>query len=120
MTFGAISGPTLKPSAHTGVSLTHALIYVWAGYYGSQRTRFIGTGIFTATATSVIGFMAFFFVPVISTPDLVGVPFSKPFTVAILSVSLLLALGYSVVLGIIGGIIGKWTAPIDPQEIPLS
>jgi hypothetical protein len=44
----------------------------------------------------------------IAAPALLAAPFSKPFIFVILSTLLLLALGYSVVAGSIGGAVGRW------------
>jgi hypothetical protein len=99
-----------------GVSLFDALIYLWAGYRGSRRTRLIRTGMLAAGATSFIGFTALFTTIAIRTPELLLAPFSKPFIFVILSVLLLLALSYSVVVGGLGGIIGRWVPPSAPRE----
>lgn len=103
-----------------GVSFLDALIYVWAGYHASQRTRLITTGILIAGVTSVVGFTAFFLAAAIGNPGLVIVPFSKPFVFVILSVVLVIGLGYSVVLGAVGAVIGRWVAPTAPREVRAS
>jgi hypothetical protein len=99
-----------------GLSLVHALIYLWAGYHCSRRTRLIRSGMLAAAATSLIGFTVFFAVALIGTPGLIVAPFSDPFIFVILSVLLLLALGYGVVVGTVGGAIGRWLSPpVTPQ-----
>ena len=99
-----------------GLSLLHALIYLWAGYYGSQRTRLAKTGMLTAGVTSFVGFIVLFTAAAIRAPDLILVPFSNPFIFVILSVLLLLALSYGVLVGAVGGVIGRWVAPTAPQK----
>ena len=71
-----------------GVSLLDAMIYLWAGYHGSRRTREIKTGAVAAVATSFFGFIVTFTSAAIKAPALVIVPFSKPFIFVILSVLL--------------------------------
>jgi hypothetical protein len=94
-----------------GVSLLDALIYLWAGYHGARRTRLIRTAVLAAGSTSFVGFTVLFAAFAIRTPGLLLVPFSKPFIFVILSVLLLMALGYSVAVGTLGGIIGRWLPP---------
>ena len=103
-----------------GVSLLDALIYLWAGWHGSQRTRLIKTGILAAAVTSFVGFTVLFTAAAIRTPGLVIAPFSKPFIFVILSVLLLLAVGYGVLMGAVGGLIGRWVAPTPPREVQVS
>ncbi len=99
-----------------GLSLVHALIYLWAGYHGSQRTRLIKTGMLAAAATSFVGFTVLFTAAAISDPALILAPFSQPFILVILSTLLLLALSYGVLVGAVGGVIGRWVAPA-PREV---
>jgi hypothetical protein len=94
-----------------GLSLVHALIYLWAGCHGSRRTRLIRTGMLTAGVTSVTGIAAFFAAAAATIPGLITAPFSDPFVLVILSTYVLLALGYGVLLGAVGGAIGRWIAP---------
>jgi len=99
-----------------GLSLLHALIYLWAGYHGSQRTRLATTGMLTAGVTSVVGFTVLFAAAAVREPGLILVPFFNPFVFVILSVLLLLALGYGVLAGAVGGVIGRWVAPTAPPN----
>jgi hypothetical protein len=103
-----------------GLSLLHALVYLWAGYHGSQRTRLIRTGMLAAGGTGFVGFTVLFVAAVIRFPSLLIAPFSKPFIFVILSVLLLLMLSYSVVVGTVGGIIGRWCTPSALREVRAS
>ena len=102
-----------------GVSLLDALVYFGAGYYGSQRTRLIRTGMLAAGATSVVGFIVWFTAAAIRTPSLMMAPFSKPFIFVILTVMLLLPLGYGTLVGALGGVIGRF-APPTPRKVRVS
>ena len=99
-----------------GVSLVHALIYLWAGYHASQRTRLVRTGMLAAAATSFVGFTVLFTASAIRDPALILAPFSQPFIFVILSILLLLALSYGVVVGAVSGMIGRWVAPA-PRDV---
>jgi|RhiMetdeSRZDD1v2_1073273.scaffolds.fasta_scaffold770912_2 hypothetical protein len=99
-----------------GVALSDALIYLWAGYHGFQRTRLIKTGMLAAVGTSFVGFTILFTAIAVGTPSLLLAPFSNPFIVAILATLLLIALGYAALVGAIGAVGGKWTAPDAPPE----
>ena len=103
-----------------GISLVHALFYLWAGYHGSRRTRLIRTGMLAAVGTSFFAFTVLFTALAIRTPDLLLAPFSKPFIFVILATLLLIALGYGLVVGAIGGGVGMWVAPAAPRESRLS
>jgi hypothetical protein len=70
-----------------------------------------------AGVTSFIGFTVLFTATAIRDPGLILAPFSDPFIFVILSVLLLLALGYGVLLGAVGGVIGRWDAPRAPQPV---
>jgi hypothetical protein len=102
-----------------GVSLWDALIYFWAGYHGARRTRLIRTAVLAAGSTSVVGLTVLFAVAAIRTPSLLLL-FSKPFIFVILSAVLLVALSYSVVVGTLGGIMGRWLPPSAPREVRVS
>jgi hypothetical protein len=101
-----------SPIAAPGVSLLHGLVYLWTGYHGSQRTRLIKTGMLTAAATSLVGFAVLFITAAVSSPGLILAPFSQPFIFVILATLLLLALGYGVLVGALGGVIGRWVGPV--------
>jgi hypothetical protein len=94
-----------------GVSLLNALIYFWAGCHGFQRTRLIRAGILAAAATSFIGMTVLFAAAAMITPDLVLAIFVDPFLLLIVSVYLLIPLGYAVVLGALAGVVGRWLPP---------
>ena len=101
--------PSLVPAP--GVSLLDALVFLWAGYYGSQRTgRFI-TGVVMAAVTSVIGFTTFFVYAAVTSPSLLLSPFEKPFIFVIVATLLGLALGFGVAAGIVGAAVGRWLPP---------
>jgi hypothetical protein len=106
-----------SPLPAPGLSLIHALIYLWAGYHGSRRTRLIRAGILTAGITSVVGVTTFFAVAAATIPGLVIASLSMPFTFVILSIYHLLALSYGVLLGALGGTIGKWLSPAHSREV---
>jgi hypothetical protein len=103
-----------------GVSFLDALIYFWAGYRGCRRTRLIKTGILAAGGTSFVGFTSLFTAIAIGTPGLLLAPFSNPFIFIILATLLLIALGYGVLVGAIGAIVGRWAAPQAPREVRIS
>jgi hypothetical protein len=103
-----------------GVSLSDALIYLWAGYHGFQRTRLIETGMLTAAGTGFVGFAVLFTGIAIRTPGLLLAPFSKPFIFVILATLLLIVLGYGALAGAVGAIVGRWTAPEAPRRARVS
>ena len=102
------------------ISLFHCVIYLWAGYQGSHRTRLIRTGMLSATVTSffAIAFTLAFFA--IQTPGLLLAPFSNPFIFVILSILLLIALGCGILMGTIGGTFGRWFGPAAPRPVRAS
>ena len=99
-----------------GVSFLDALIYFWAGYHGSRRTHRITTGMLAAGGTSFVGFTVLFTAIAIRTPDLLLAPFSGPFIFVILATLLLIALGYGVLVGAIGALVGRRAAPEAPRD----
>lgn len=103
-----------------GVSLADALIYVWAGYHGFQRTRLMKTGMLAAAGTSFVGFTILFTAIAIGTPGLLLAPFSKPFIFVILATLVLIALGYGALVGAVGAVVGRWTAPDTPRRVQTS
>jgi hypothetical protein len=102
-----------------GVSLPDALIYLSAGYHGSQRTRLIRTGIVAAATTSLVGFTTLCVAAAIGTPSLLKIPFVLPAYLLILSALAFTALGYAIVLGSIGGFVGRWTSA-SPEATRIS
>ena len=60
--------PGLAPAP--GLSLLDALVFVWAGYYGSQRTGRFSTGIVTSAVTSLLGFTMFLIAAAATRPSL--------------------------------------------------
>jgi hypothetical protein len=103
-----------------GISLLHAIIYLWVGYHGSRRTGLIKTGMLAAGSTSFVGFTALFAAAAIRNPGLLLAPFSKPFIFVILSTLLLLALSYGVLFGALGGVIGRWLGPMASRRVRVS
>jgi hypothetical protein len=101
--------PSLVPAP--GVSLLDAVIFLWAGYYGSRRTGRLGTGIITAGATSFIGFAMFLVYAAVTMPRLLLAPFENPFIFVIMSILLVLALSFGIVTGTIGAAVGRWLTP---------
>jgi hypothetical protein len=100
-----------------GISLLHAIIYLWVGYHGSRRTGLIKTGMLAAGSTSFVGFTFLFAAAAIRSPGLLLAPFSKPFIFVILSTLLLLALSYGVLFGAVGGVIGRWLGPMASRRV---
>ncbi len=101
--------PSLVPAP--GVSLLDALVFLWAGYSGSQRTgRFI-TGVVMASVTSLAGFTTFFIYAAVTSPSLLMSPFEKPFIFVIAATIFALALGFGVAAGIAGAAVGRWLPP---------
>ena len=98
--------PSLVPAP--GVSLLDALVFLSAGYYGSQRSGQLHTGIVIAGATSFLGFTMFLVYAAITTPSLLLAPFEKPFIFVIMSILLVMALGFGIVAGTVGAAVGRW------------
>jgi hypothetical protein len=103
-----------------GIAFLDALIYLWVGYRGSRRTRLIKTGMLTAGGTSVVAFTVLFTGIAIRTPGLLLAPFLNPFVFVILATLLLIALGYGVLVGAVGAIVGRWATPEVPREVRVS
>ena len=101
--------PTLVQAP--GVSLLDAIIFLWAGYYGSQRTGRFLTGIVTAGAASFVGISMFFVYAAATTPSLLVASFDKPFIFVIVSILLAMALGFGMVFGTVGAAVGRWLPP---------
>lgn len=101
--------PSLVPTP--GVSVLDALIFVWAGYYGSQRTGRLSTGIVTGAATSVVGVTVFFVYAAVTTPSLLLAPFEKPVIFVIMSIVVMIALGFGIAAGTVGPAAGRWLPP---------
>ncbi|HEX3702860.1 MAG TPA: permease prefix domain 2-containing transporter [Vicinamibacterales bacterium] len=95
------------------VSLLDGLIYFLAGYRGTRRTRLARTGILTAAATSIVGFVVLFAAAAAVTPGLVAGTIGHPFIVIILAVYLSFPLGYGALLGAVAGVVAKWIVPRD-------
>ena len=101
--------PSLVPAP--GVSLLDALVFTWAGYYGSQKTGLFITGVVMASVTSLVGFTTFFIYAAVTSPSLLLSPFEKPFIFVIVATLLGLAQGFAVAAGIVGAAIGRWLPP---------
>jgi len=101
--------PSLVPTP--GASVLDAAIFVWAGYYGSQRSGRLSTGIVTATVTSVIGFTTFFVYAAITRPTLLLAPFGNPFIFVIMAILLAIAMTFGIVAGMAGAAAGRWLPP---------
>ena len=104
----------VSPSAASdtpGASVLDAAIFVWAGYYGSQRSGRLSTGIVTATVTSVIGFTTFFVYAAITRPTLLLAPFGNPFIFVIMTILLAIAVAIGIVAGMAGAVAGRWLPP---------
>ncbi len=103
-----------------GVSLFDAAIYFFVAFRGVQRTRLIRTGMLAAGATSFVGMTVLFAAASIITPGLVLAIFVNPLLLLIVSVYLLIPLGYGVFIGALAGIAGKWVAPVAPWDVRVS
>jgi len=101
--------PGLAPAP--GLSLLDALVFVWAGYYGSQRTGRFSTGIVMAAVTSLLGFTTFFIYAAITMPSLLRAPFEKPFIFVIMAILLTMAFSFGIAAGTVGAAVGRWSSP---------
>lgn len=101
--------PSLVPAP--GVSLLDALVFLWAGYYGSQRSGRLSTGIVISSVTSLLGFTMFFIYAAITTPSLLLAPFEKPFIFVIMAILMAIALGFGIAAGTAGAAVGRWLPP---------
>ena len=101
--------PSLVPAP--GVSLLDGLVFLWAGYYGSQRTGRVGTGILVAIVTSLLGFTVFCVCAAITTPNILLAPFEKPFIFVIVGTLMAIALGFGIAAGTAGAAAGRWWPP---------
>ena len=101
--------PGLAPAP--GLSLLDALVFVWAGYYGSQRTARFSTGIVMSAVTSLLGFATFFVYAAITMPSLLRAPFEKPFIFVIMAILLTMAFSFGIAAGTVGAAMGRWSSP---------
>jgi hypothetical protein len=99
-----------------GVSLFDAAIYFFVAFRSVQRTRLIKTGMLAAGATSFVGMTVLFAAAAIITPGLVLAIGVNPLLLIIVSVYLLVPLGYGVLLGALAGVVGRWVAPAAPWD----
>jgi hypothetical protein len=102
-----------------GLSPIHAAVYVWAGYHAARRTGRIASAMLATGSIGLVGYIAFFAVATMINPGLVAAPFSKPFIVVILTLMLLMALGFAVAVGALAGAIGR-RASATPRAARLS
>ena len=101
--------PGLAPAP--GLSLLDALVFVWAAYYGSQRTGRFSTGIVMSAVTSLLGFTTFFIYAAITMPSLLRAPFEKPFIFVIMAILLTMAFSFGIAAGTVGAAVGRWSSP---------
>jgi hypothetical protein len=94
-----------------GVSVFDAAIYFLISYRGAQRTRRIATGVLLAAVTSDVAMLVLFIAAAIITPGLAMAVVEQPLLLLILSVYCAVPLAYSIVMGLLAGIVGRWTAP---------
>jgi hypothetical protein len=94
-----------------GVSLLDAFIYLAIGCHGFHRTRLIKTAALAAAATSFFGMIVLFAAAATITPGLVGAIFVNPLLLVIVSVYLLIPVGYAALLGALAGSIERWLQP---------
>ena len=90
-----------------GVAFFDALIYFGAGLYAFRRARVIRAGVLAAASSSVVGFIALFGTAALITPGLLLAPFAQPLIFVLLLVYLAIPLGYAMLLGAVGGLIGR-------------
>ncbi len=100
--------PSLAPAP--GLSLLDALVFMWAGYYGSQRTGRLSTGIVMSVVTSLVGFTTFFVYAAVTRPSLLLAPFEKPFIFVIMAILLMMAFSFGIAAGTIGAAAGRWSS----------
>ena len=98
-----------------GVSIFDAAIYFLISYRGAQRTRRVGTGVLLAAATSGVGLLVLFAAAAIITPGLAMAPIERPVLLLILSAYGAVPLAYSILIGLLAGIVGRWMAPRADQ-----
>jgi hypothetical protein len=94
-----------------GVSIFDAAIYFLISYRGVQRTRRLGTGVLLAAATSGVGLLVLFAAAATITPGLAVALVEQPLLLLILSVYCAVPLAYSILIGLLAGIVGRWMAP---------
>lgn len=95
-----------------GVSLLDAVIYAWTAYYAARRTRLVRTGLMAAAVCSFVN-LALLFIAFDLKFGLLQTMFAKPSLtwVVILAAYQGLALGFSVVPGLIGASLGVVLSP---------
>lgn len=101
--------PSLVPTP--GVSLLDAVVFMWAGFYGAQRSGRLSTGLVTATVTSLSGFTIFVVYAAITRPTLLLAPFENPFIFIIMTILLAIAVAFGIVAGMAGAAAGRWLPP---------
>jgi hypothetical protein len=93
-----------------GVSIFDAVIYFLISYRGVQHTRRIATGVILAAVTSGVAMLVLFAAAATITPGLAVAVVAQPLLLLILSVYVAVPLAYSILLGLLAGIAGRWTA----------
>ena len=97
-----------------GVSILDAAIYFLISCRGVQRTRRIGTGVLAAV-TSSVGLVVLFTAAAMITPGLAAALVAQPLLLLILSVYFAVPLAYSILMGLLAGIVGRLMAPRSHQ-----
>jgi hypothetical protein len=98
-----------------GVSIFDAAIYFLISYRGVQRTRRIATGVLLAAVTSGVGLLVLFTAAAMITPGLAVALVAQPLLLLILSVYFAVPLAYSILIGLLAGIVGRWMPPRSDQ-----
>jgi hypothetical protein len=93
-----------------GVSIFDAVIYFLISYRGVQHARRIATGVILAAVTSGAGMLVLFTAAATITPSLAVAVVAQPLLLLILSVYVAVPLAYSILLGLLAGIAGRWMA----------
>ncbi|HEY7289578.1 MAG TPA: permease prefix domain 2-containing transporter [Vicinamibacterales bacterium] len=96
-----------------GVSLFDAAIYFTTAYFAARRTKLLRTGALVAAASSLVGVMVLYASAAIVTPSLIVATVANPPLVLIAFVHLLIVTGFSILIGMAAGVIGRWRAGPD-------
>jgi hypothetical protein len=98
-----------------GVSLFDAAVYFLVSYRGVHRSRRIVTGMLLAAVTSGVAMLVLLTAATIITPALAMAVIEHPLLLLIVAVYVAIPLAYSVLIGLLAGIVGHWMAPRADQ-----
>ncbi len=95
------------------ISLVDCAIYSLAAGYCAQRTHLIRTGILIGGIISLLAWALVYGGLAVEQPELAAAAFANPGIFLIVGIYSLIALSHGVVLGTIGGIVGRrWLPPL--------